>query len=63
MQRSSLSKLEYRIMDILWSKGDCSIREILEGFPARNRPAYTTVQTIVYMLEEKRRTARRGNAR
>jgi BlaI family transcriptional regulator, penicillinase repressor len=64
LQRSSLSKLEYRIMDILWSKGDCSIREILEGFPARNRPAYTTVQTIVYRLEEKksvRRVKKVGN--
>ena len=64
MQRSSLSKLEYRIMDILWSKGDCSIREILEGFPAKNRPAYTTVQTIVYRLEEKksvRRVKKVGN--
>jgi predicted transcriptional regulator len=51
-------------MDILWSKGDCSIREILEGFPAKNRPAYTTVQTIVYRLEEKksvRRVKKVGN--
>jgi predicted transcriptional regulator len=53
MPGSRLSKLEYRIMEILWSKGDCSIREILDAFPVENRPAYTTVQTIVYRLEEK----------
>ncbi len=64
MQGARLSKLEYRIMEILWSRGDCSIREILEAFPVKKRPAYTTVQTIVYRLEEKksvRRVKRVGN--
>jgi BlaI family penicillinase repressor len=45
-----LSKLELKIMDILWDRGACSIREIQETFPEPNRPAYTTVQTIVYRL-------------
>jgi predicted transcriptional regulator len=51
-------------METLWSKGDCSIREILESFPARKRPAYTTVQTTVYRMELKevvRRVKRVGN--
>jgi BlaI family penicillinase repressor len=59
-----LSKLEYRIMEALWSKGDSSIREILESFPARRRPAYTTVQTTVYRMETKgavQRVKRVGN--
>jgi BlaI family transcriptional regulator, penicillinase repressor len=47
------TKLESRIMDALWSSGPSSIREIQEAFPARNRPAYTTVQTTVYRLEAK----------
>jgi BlaI family penicillinase repressor len=41
-------------MEALWTRGACSIREILETFPARRRPAYTTVQTMVYRLEAKR---------
>jgi predicted transcriptional regulator len=49
-----LSKLELQIMEALWTRGVCSIREILETFPARRRPAYTTVQTMVYRLEVKR---------
>jgi BlaI family penicillinase repressor len=49
-----LSKLELQIMEALWTRGACSIREILETFPARRRPAYTTVQTMVYRLEAKR---------
>ena len=49
-----LSKLELIIMEALWSKGPCSIREIHETFPARNRPTYSTVQTMVYRLEAKK---------
>jgi predicted transcriptional regulator len=60
-----LSKLELQIMEALWTKGACSVREIHESFPARKRPAYTTVQTMVYRLELKkalRRTKRIGTA-
>ena len=43
-----------QIMETLWTKGDCSIREIQEAFPEKGRPAYTTVQTTVYRLEGKK---------
>jgi BlaI family transcriptional regulator, penicillinase repressor len=60
-----LSRLELQIMDALWSNGVLSVREIQEAFPAKNRPAYTTVQTTVYRLEAKkalRRVKKIGNA-
>jgi BlaI family penicillinase repressor len=60
-----LSKLEHQIMDALWTRGASSVREILEAFPDKGRPAYTTVQTMVYRLEEKgaiRRVKKIGNA-
>lgn len=41
-------------MEALWSRGACSIREIQEAFPERDRPAYTTIQTTVYRLEGKK---------
>ena len=50
MAGPKLAKLELQIMEILWSRGACSIREIQEAFPESKRPAYTTVQTIVYRL-------------
>ena len=59
-----LARLELQILEILWSRGQASVREIQEGFPAP-RPAYTTVQTTVYRLEAKgavRRTRKIGNA-
>ncbi|MGB7137277.1 MAG: BlaI/MecI/CopY family transcriptional regulator [Acidobacteriaceae bacterium] len=49
-----LTKLELQIMEIFWTRGELSIREIQEAFPERSRPAYTTVQTTVYRLEAKR---------
>lgn len=65
MTQPKLSKLELKIMAALWSKGPSSVREIQESFPAKRRPAYTTVQTIVYRLEAKnalKRTKKIGNA-
>jgi len=54
MPLPKLSKFELQIMDALWTKGPCSIREIHGSFPKDGRPAYTTVQTIVYRLEAKK---------
>jgi BlaI family transcriptional regulator, penicillinase repressor len=53
MDEQKLSKLEYGIMEALWTKGEASIREVQETFPEKRRPAYTTVQTTVYRLEAK----------
>ena len=41
-------------MNALWNHGICSIREIQQAFPERERPAYTTVQTTVYRMEGKK---------
>jgi predicted transcriptional regulator len=52
-------------MAALWSHGASSIREIQERLPEQERPAYTTVQTMVYRLEAKgavRRVKKIGNA-
>ena len=55
-----LSNLEMQIMEALWARGACSIREIVEQFPAKKRPAYTTVQTMVMRLEAKKALRRAG---
>ena len=65
MPQPKLSKLELQIMQVLWDRGALSIREIQEGFPEKNRPAYTTIQTTVYRLEAKnavRRVKKISNA-
>ena len=54
MPNPKLTKLELQVMEALWQKGACSVREIQETFPEVSRPAYTTVQTTVYRLERKK---------
>jgi BlaI family penicillinase repressor len=64
MPQPKFSKLDLRILEALWAHGKASIREIQEAFP-EPRPAYTTIQTIVYRLEGKgalRRVRKIGNA-
>jgi predicted transcriptional regulator len=51
--RTKFTKLELQVLEALWTHGKASIREIQEAFP-EPRPAYTTVQTIVYRLETKK---------
>jgi predicted transcriptional regulator len=53
MPKPKLTKLEMQILEAFWEKGACSVREIQETFPEPGRPAYTTVQTVVYRLERK----------
>jgi predicted transcriptional regulator len=62
--QTRLSKLEFAIMNVLWERGECSIRDIQEVFPAKKKPAYTTIQTTVYRMEAKnvvRRARKIGN--
>lgn len=58
MALPKLTKLELQIMEALWNRGASSIREVQESFPARRRPAYTTIQTTVYRLETKQAVRR-----
>ena len=60
-----LSKAEIRILEQFWKLGTCSVREILESLPQEERVAYTTIQTLVYRLEQKgalRKVKKIGNA-
>jgi predicted transcriptional regulator len=62
---AGLGKLELKIMQALWQHGPSSVREVQESFPSKKRPAYTTVQTVMYRLEAKgalRRAKKISNA-
>src|SRR5438552_15814613 len=65
MNKPRLSKAETRVLEQCWKLGTCSVREILESLPEDERVAYTTIQTLVYRLEEKgalRKVKKIGNA-
>jgi BlaI family transcriptional regulator, penicillinase repressor len=65
MTKTRLSKAEARILERFWRLGTASVREILDSLPEDEQVAYTTVQTLVYRLEEKgavRKVKKIGNA-
>jgi BlaI family transcriptional regulator, penicillinase repressor len=65
MKNPRLSPAETRILEQYWRLGTASVREVLESLPEDERVAYTTVQTLVYRLEEKgalRKVKKIGNA-
>jgi BlaI family transcriptional regulator, penicillinase repressor len=65
MSRRRLSKAEARILEQYWKLGTSSVREVLDSLPEEERVAYTTVQTLVYRLEQKgalRKVRKIGNA-
>src|SRR3954469_10718856 len=65
MNRPRFSRAERRILEQYWKLGTCAVREILDSLPVEERVAYTTVQTLVYRLEEKgalRKVKKIGNA-
>jgi predicted transcriptional regulator len=65
MRKPKISKFELELLEQLWKLGPASVREVQESLPEVNRPAYTTVQTMIYRLEEKkavRRVKKIGNA-
>lgn len=65
MAKPRITKFELQLLERLWALGTASVREVQESLPENDRPAYTTVQTIMYRLEEKgavRRAKKIGNA-
>ena len=65
MRKGRFSKAETRILEQYWKLGTCSVREVLDSLPEEERVAYTTVQTLVYRLEQKgalRKVKKIGNA-
>ena len=65
MKQPRLSRFELTIMEAVWKLGASSVREIQESFPEKDRPAHTTVQTMLTRLEAKgavRRAKKISNA-
>src|SRR5438128_7393681 len=65
MSKPKVTRFELELLEQLWKLGPASVREVQESLPEKDRPAYTTVQTIMYRLEDKkavRRVKKIGNA-
>lgn len=50
---ATLTEAELRIMKVLWEKGSATVHEVLEALPPKPPLAYTSVLTIIRILEKK----------
>lgn len=50
-----ITEAELRIMKLLWQRGAGTVRQVLDALPAtsEDRPAYTTVMTLMKQLADK----------
>jgi BlaI family transcriptional regulator, penicillinase repressor len=65
LSKQKVTRFELELLEQMWKLGPASVREVQEALPEKDRPAYTTVQTIMYRMEEKgavRRVKKIGNA-
>jgi predicted transcriptional regulator len=49
----SLTEVEQRVMEVLWSSGNGTVSEVLAALKSSRPPAFNTVQTILRILEKK----------
>jgi predicted transcriptional regulator len=52
-QPTELTQVELEVMNILWSLGEGSVRAVMAGLPAERDLAYTSVSTMLRILEQK----------
>jgi predicted transcriptional regulator len=48
-----LTEVELELMTVLWKKGEGSVADVLEALPAERKLAYTSVSTVLRILEQK----------
>ncbi|MCW3100527.1 MAG: blaI 1 [Chthonomonadaceae bacterium] len=48
-----LGELQLAVLNVLWTCGQATVREVLDRLPGDRRPAYTTVLTVLRNLERR----------
>lgn len=62
MKQKPLSNLEQQVMNIVWERKDCSVREVLGALQKKRKIAYSTVATILRRLEQKKLVSKNTKA-
>ena len=47
------SELEPQVLSVLWEKGSGTVRDVMAAFPDGKQRAYTTLLTVLQVLEKK----------
>ncbi len=53
LKKTVLTDLELEVMKAVWQRGHATVREVYEGMAAQRKIAYTTVLTMMGILEQK----------
>lgn len=53
----ALTQAELRVMDVLWERGEATVRDVTEALAAKHDLAYTTVLTVMQVLKQKKYVA------
>jgi len=59
----TLTEQELEIMKVVWERGILTVRDVYETLLARRRIAYTTVMTMMKIMEDKKYLRRRLEGR
>ena len=51
---TTLTELELEIMKIVWERDQSTVRDVYEALLERRKVAYTTVMTMMKILEQKK---------
>ena len=55
--------MELEVMKLVWELGACTVRQVYEALRERKKVAYTTVMTMMKILEEKKYLKKRQEGR
>lgn len=50
---TKLGELQLAVMNVLWSRQEATVHEVLACLPEERRPAYTTVLSVLQTLEKR----------
>ena len=53
MKTAKPSDLEIQILSVLWDNGNSTVREVLEAMPDGKKRAYTSVLSVMQVMEKK----------
>jgi predicted transcriptional regulator len=53
MPKPKPSDLELQVLTVLWDRGPSTVREVLAAMPDRKRRAYTSVLSVMQVMEKK----------
>ena len=54
-----LTDVELELMNLIWERGTCTVKDAQSALPKERDLAYTSVATIMKILEQKRHTEKR----